>query len=123
MIGFHGRAATHKALITKSNRAARLIWCKARKNSSVDEWKQVLWSDETRFNLCQSGGRVWVWRMPGERLLPECIVPTVKFGGGGIMVWGYFSWYGLEPIIPIHGKLNADSYSTILENNVLPTLW
>ncbi|KFM60251.1 Transposable element Tc1 transposase, partial [Stegodyphus mimosarum] len=123
LLGFHGRAAAHKPLITKSNRAARLMWCKAHRNLTVDQWKRVLWSDESRFTLYRSDGRVWVWRLPGERLLPECVVPTVKFGGCGIMVWGCFSWYGLGPLVHIHGKLNSDAYCTILDDNVLSTLW
>ncbi|GFX33738.1 transposable element Tc1 transposase [Trichonephila clavipes] len=65
---------------------------------------------------------VWVWHIPGERPLSECIVPTVNLGGGGIMVWGCFSWYGLGALIPIYDKPYVDCYCTFLDNNVLPTL-
>ncbi|GIY60954.1 transposable element Tc1 transposase [Caerostris extrusa] len=46
--GFHGRAAAHKPLITKSNRAARLMWCKAHRNWTVDQWKRILWSSSVQ---------------------------------------------------------------------------
>ncbi len=37
---------------------------------------------------------------------PSCLVSTVQAGGGGVMVWGLFSWHTLGPLIPIEHRLN-----------------
>jgi hypothetical protein len=60
--------------------------------------------------------------MPGERYLPACVVPTAKFGGGGIIVWGCFSWNGLGLLVILHGNINAEGYKDILTHCVLSTV-
>ncbi|GFV56676.1 transposable element Tcb2 transposase [Trichonephila clavipes] len=118
-LGFHGRAAAHKPNITPQNAKHRLQLCRAHRHWTVDMWKTVLWSDESRFTVWQSDGRVWVWRMSGERFFSDCIVTTVKFGGGSKMVWGCFSWFGQGPLVPVIRNLNSVD---ILDNAALPTL-
>jgi hypothetical protein len=48
--------------------------------------------------------------MPKERYLPVYVVPSVKFGGGGITVQGWFSWNGLDLLVILHGNINAEGY-------------
>ena len=48
-MGFDGRAAAHKPKITMRNAKRRLEWCQACRHWTLEEWKRVLWSDESRF--------------------------------------------------------------------------
>jgi hypothetical protein len=57
-----------------------------------------------------------------KQYLPSYVVPTVKFGGGGITMWGCFSWNGLGPLVILHGNLNTEGYKDILTHCVLPTV-
>jgi hypothetical protein len=50
---------------------------------------------------------------------PACVMPTVKFGGGGITVWGCFSWNGLGPLVILHININMKGYKDILTPCVL----
>ena len=110
-----------KPYITKCNAKCLMQWCKARRHWSLEQWRCAIWSDQSRFSIWQSDGGVW--RLPGERYLSACIVQSVKFGGGGIMVWGCSSGAGLGPLVPVKGTLNASAFQEILENFMLPTLW
>ncbi len=52
---------------------------------------------------------------------PPCLVSTVQAaGGGGVMVWGIFSWHTLGPLAPIEHRLNATVYLSIVGDHVHP---
>lgn len=60
----------------------RLQWAREKVNWTVDQWKNIIWSDETKINFFGSDGIIRSWRKPGERLKAKCLRPTVKHGGG-----------------------------------------
>ena len=55
-MGFHGQAAAHQPKITMRNAKRRLEWCKAYHRWTLEQWKRVLWSDESHFTIWQTDG-------------------------------------------------------------------
>ncbi len=51
---------------------------------------------------------------------PSCLVSMVQAVGGGVMVWGIFSWHTLGPLVPIERHLNAAAYLSIVADYVHP---
>lgn len=118
--GFHGRAAIRKPLLSTTNVAKRLEWCKIHQKWSMEQWKNVIFSDESSFTLFPTTGRVYVWRQPKEAYEPDCLLPTVKHGGGSVMIWGAISWKSGGPIVSLHGRINSQDYLGILADQVHP---
>ena len=73
---------------------ARKQFAEDKQTKDMDYWNHVLWSDETKINLFGSDGVNRVWRQPGEEYKDKCVLPTVKHGGGSVMVWGCMSAAG-----------------------------
>ncbi|RHY49393.1 hypothetical protein DYB28_004948 [Aphanomyces astaci] len=86
--GLHGRVARKKPYLSKANKKKRLDYAKNYQHWTYDDWKKVLFTDESPFNSTGSSGRVYVWRRPGEEFNEACIVPTFKSGRQSVIVWG-----------------------------------
>jgi hypothetical protein len=89
-----------KPLLTAVHRKKWLAFALRHKEWTVEDWKRVMWSDETKINRIGSDGKQWVWKQVGEGLIEREIQGTVKFGGGNSEVWGWehhgMGVYGLE---------------------------
>jgi hypothetical protein len=44
--------------------------------------------------------------MPQEAYNPECMDPTVKYGGRSV-IWAAIFWYSAGPIITLSGQITA----------------
>ncbi|KAA3669793.1 uncharacterized protein DEA37_0002337 [Paragonimus westermani] len=120
--GFFGRFCARKPLISEIIRKRRLRWCRERRNWTAEQWRSVIWSDESRFTLFKADGRETCFRRVGERFHPNCIQPTVKYGGGSIMFWSYFTSSGTGPLVKCSNHMTSAEYRQILENELVPFL-
>ncbi len=96
-MGYSSRRPHRVPLLSAKNRTRRIQFTQDHQNWTIQDWKNVAWPDESRFMQRQSDGRVRIWPKEHESMDPSCLVSTVQAGGGGVMVWGIFSWHTLGP--------------------------
>jgi hypothetical protein len=111
-----------KPWLTPCHKRLGREFCQKYKDWSIDDWKRVIFSDETKINRLGSDGRKWVWKVPKTPLSDHKVIPTLKFGGGSLMLWGCMTYDGVGDAARIKGKMDADLYVSILEDDLLSTL-
>lgn len=119
--GMIGRVAVKKPLLRPVNKEKRLKFAQEHVGWTIEKWKSVLWTDESKFELFGSHRRQYVRRKVNERFKSECIAPTVKHGGGSVMVWGCFGHSGVGQLVKIDGILRKEQYHNILQRYAIPS--
>jgi transposase len=120
--GFKALHVIPKPLLSAEHMQKRLEFAQAHTHWTVDNWKQVIFSDETPITAYAENPHKVVWTKHVEGLNPRLIVPAVQGGGPKIMVWGCISKFGFHDLALMEGTVDAEAYITILTNHLLPVV-
>lgn len=116
--GYASRVPRKKPLISQKNQQLRLEFAKRYLEKDEAFWESVLFTDETKVNIFGNDGRGKVWRKKNSALDVKNLIPTVKHGGGSVMVWGAMAASGVGRLVFIEGRMDQRQYKQILEGNL-----
>ena len=77
-MGYSSRRPHRVPLLSAKNRKLRLQFAQAHRNWTIEDWKNIAWSDESRFLLQHSGGMVRILRQRHENMGPPCLSSTLQ---------------------------------------------
>ena len=105
-----------------ANKVTRLVFVEERVTWTDDNWSKVHIRDESIFNLVSSDGHQYERRRTVEMLLSKCVEKSGKFGGRSDMVRGMLSATGVGLLVRLNGKVNANVYQKLLQQDAVPFL-
>jgi hypothetical protein len=114
------RMMRKKPLLTEQMRIQRLEFANAYRKWDEDDWKQVMFSDESHFELRFGNQSSRCWRPAGSNpFSPKFTKKTVKHPQK-VMAWGCFSWMGCGALefLEKGQMMNGACYRRILDDKL-----
>ncbi|KAK3528070.1 hypothetical protein QTP86_020231, partial [Hemibagrus guttatus] len=115
--GLKSCSARRVPLLKPVHVRAHLKFAREHLHDPEEDWENVIWSDETKIELFGKNSTCRVWRRKNAELHPKNTIPTVKHGGGNIMLWGCFSAKGPGRLIGVKERMNGACIKCIHDND------
>ena len=90
--------APRKPRITPAQRCTLVAWCYEHFSWSVNNWSNVVFMDESNYEILNQKNRIYIRRFRHDPTRFERSQQCVH-RGGGIGVWPYIACHGLGPLI------------------------
>ncbi|GFW53507.1 transposable element Tcb2 transposase [Trichonephila clavipes] len=90
-LGLYARQPMVCVRLTSRHLRDRREWATEHVNWRRNECSNVLFSDESRFFVHPDNRRILFWRDRCSRNNPAYVHESVRFGGGGVLVYGRIS--------------------------------
>jgi hypothetical protein len=86
-VGLRAYEKIPKPYLSQRNVWKKLCFTTIYKDWTVEHWKRVVFSDETKINRFNADGRSWYWVNNKESIPDRAVKQIVKHGGGFVMLW------------------------------------
>ncbi|KAJ1576643.1 hypothetical protein NDA11_003231 [Ustilago hordei] len=110
-----------KPKLLKRHYKAHHKFANEHKDMTVEDWKKVVWLDETKINFFGPDGKQFCW-IKNAGFNSKLVRLTVKFGSSFIMIWGCMTWEGVGGMCLVLGTMNSDQYIDILNGKLVKTI-
>ncbi len=109
-----------KPYVNSVQKRRRLLWARRHLGWTITQWKRVLRSDESVFQVFL-GGMDTVCSGPKKKRIIQIVYQQQVQKPGSVMVWGCVRALGKGNLHFCDGTINAEKYIEILEHNMLPS--
>jgi transposase len=118
-LGLPARHAAKKPFLNERMRKKRIIFCQKYITWTADDWKKVLFSDESTFLTFRTCPKMVRRPKGSDRMNPKYTLKTMKHPPS-VMVWGCFSYNGVGNIhfLPKNTTMNGVRYLSMLQNKI-----
>ncbi|KAG1140910.1 hypothetical protein G6F37_012903 [Rhizopus arrhizus] len=79
-MNFRAKIKAKKPLLSKQHKERCLSWAMTHKDWTTNDWRRMVFSDETKVNVFGSDGCKYHWSRPDDVLQPRHLDFTVKGG-------------------------------------------
>ncbi|GFX58844.1 transposable element Tcb2 transposase [Trichonephila clavipes] len=90
-VGLYARRSMVYVRLTSRHRRDRREWATEHVKWRRNEWSNSIFSDVSHFSVHPDNRRIFIWRDRGSRNNPAFVHESVRFGGGGVLVYGGIS--------------------------------
>lgn len=116
---FQSAFTKRSPFVSPSNRVIRVQWARDHLNWTREQWRTVLFSDESPFVL-RFNRRTRFYKRVGAPPRPENFTGTVKHDRK-VNIWGCFAGHGVGRLYKVDGILEKYQFLRILMHELLPS--
>jgi transposase len=118
--GVMARVKPGSPFLTKDQIVARYQFAKDHIKWTMEQWKNVMLSDECSISRLGQSGRQWYYSNDEHRLRHRHHFKQKKQGGRGkIMIWECVTYFGVGDMCWVEGNINGEYYEQVLRKYVI----
>ena len=107
-----------KQWLSRKHGEQRVAWCQHQAHFSQNDWRSVIFSEESMFYVLERKNQVKIWRTDEERLHQDCIQQVSTGKEGKLGIWGDISGQGSTETRIFDENMDGQTYCDVVHHEL-----